>query len=516
MFLPRRELFKLAAAFSAGATIPAMPLGGLAETPDVHSSNAPGSETRSYEPSWNSLQQIATPKWLRDGKFGIYTHWGVYSVPAYGKNGTWYAHNIYTKPDSDDRKHHEATYGPLEKFGYKDFIPMFKGENFDPDAWAQLFQQAGARFAGPVAEHHDGFSMWDTKYSNWNAAKMGPKRDVVGELSKSVKKHDMKFLTAFHHAENWFYFPTWAGKYDVSDPAYEGLYGRRHAENALPDQQFLDVWKGKIVEVIEKYGPDVMWFDFGLRLIQEWYKKDMLAYYFNKAAREEREVTVTYKNHDLPPGVGIDDLELGQELELTYNEWITDTTVDSGSGWGYVKSAGFKTADELVTGLVDRVSKNGFLLLNVGPKPDGTIPEEAKERLLAMGKWLSINGEAIYDTTPWLIAGEGPTQLEKKGPFNEQNGIVYTPKDIRFTAKDNLLYATVLSWPGETATIKSLAPKGSTWAGLYPSEIASITMLGDGAELSWKFGTDVLVIQTPKNKPCDHAYVFKITRKKPF
>jgi len=393
---------------------------------------------------------------------------------------------------------------------------MFTGEKFDADAWAQLFKQAGARFAGPVAEHHDGFSMWDTKYSQWNAAKMGPKRDVVGELSKAIKKHDMKFLTAFHHAENWFYFPTWDKKYDVSDPAYAGLYGRRHAPEALPDKQFLDTWEGKIIEVIDKYGPDVMWFDFGLKLIHEWYKKDVLTYYFNKALGEHRDVTVTYKWHDLPPGVGIDDLELGQELDLTYNEWITDTTIDSGSGWGYVKAAGFKTSDELVTGLVDRVSKNGFLLLNVGPMPDGTIPDEAQGRLLAMGKWLSINGEAIYGTTPWLTPGEGPTQLEKKGAFNEKNGMVYTPEDIRFTANANILYATVLAWPGEAATIKSLVPKGSTWTGLYPSEIASVTMLGDGAELSWKFTADALVIQTPKNKPCDHAYIFKITRKKPF
>lgn len=142
------------------------------------------------------------PQWLRDGKFGIYTHWGVYSVPAFGKNGTWYAHNMYTNPESEERKHQEATYGPLDKFGYKDFIPMFTGKHFDADEWAELFKKAGARFAGPVAEHHDGFAMWNTKYSEWNAAKMGPKRDVLGELSRSIKQHGMKFLTAFHHLEH--------------------------------------------------------------------------------------------------------------------------------------------------------------------------------------------------------------------------------------------------------------------------------------------------------------------------
>lgn len=510
----RREMLSAGLVVSAGSLLPKVALADTSSRPEREDSTS--GVASQFQPNWSSLRTINVPSWLRNGKFGIYTHWGVYSVPAYGKNGTWYAHAIYTNPDSDERKHHEATYGPLEKFGYKDFIPMFTGKDFDPDAWAQLFKQAGARFAGPVAEHHDGFSMWDTKYSQWNAAKMGPKRDVVGELSKSIKRQNIKFLTAFHHAAHWFYFPTWDTRYDASNSAYAGLYGRSHAPEDLPDQQFLETWEGKIIEVIDKYGPDVIWFDFGLKLVHEWYKKDVLAYYFNKGLSDQKEVTVTYKWHDLVPGAGIDDLELGRELNLTYNEWITDTTIDSGSGWGYVKAAGFRSTDELVTGLVDRVSKNGFLLLNVGPKPDGTIPQEAKERLLEMGKWLSINGEAIYDTTPWMVAAEGPTKLEKEGAFNEKNGIIYTPEDIRFTARDNILYATVLSWPGEAAAIKSLVPKGNTWTGLYPSEIASISMLGDGTELSWKFTKDALVVQAPKNKPCDHAYVFKIIRKKPF
>ena len=210
----RRNLLKGGLALSAASL--ADNLGVAAE--QQHKQTLPASQR--FQPTWNSLRNLPIPQWLRDGKFGIYTHWGVYSVPAYGENGTWYAHNVYTRPKSDERKHHDATYGPLEKFGYKDFIPMFTGSRFDPDEWAELFKHAGARFAGPVAEHHDGFSMWDTKYSEWNAAKMGPKRNVVGELSKAIKAQGMKFLTAFHHAENWFYFPTWDTRYDVSDPRY--------------------------------------------------------------------------------------------------------------------------------------------------------------------------------------------------------------------------------------------------------------------------------------------------------
>ena len=469
-----------------------------------------------YEPSWNSLKNIKTPQWLRDGKFGIYTHWGVYSVPAQGPNCTWYAYNIYQKPDGPERKYQEANFGPLEKFGYKDFIPMFNGSKFNAEEWADLFEKSGARFAGPVAEHHDGFSMWDTKYSEWNAAKMGPKRDVVGELSKAIKKHGMKFVTAFHHAENWFYFPTWDKRYDCGDPKYSGLYGPIHEKGALPDKAFLDQWKGKIIEVIDKYDPDFVWFDFGLELVTDSYKKEMLAYYYNNAVAHNKEVVVSYKGHDLPPGAGLLDLELGQEADLTYYEWITDTSIDDGQGWGYVKGLGFKSVDNLIDNLVDRVSKNGYLLLNVGPKPDGTIPEEAKERLLAMGQWLKINGDAIYGTTSWVVPGEGPTKLESGGGFNEKNDLKYTGQDIRFTVKDNNLYATVLDWPGDKILIRSVAARGNTWAGLYPSEISSVTMLGDGKELKWEMTKEGLVINTPANRPCDYAYAFKIVRKRPF
>ena len=474
-----------------------------------------------FKPTWQSLRNARVPQWLRDGKFGIYTHWGAYSVPAFGKNGTWYSNKVYTKPDSPERKHHEATYGPLEKFGYKDFIPMFTGEKFNADEWADLFQKAGARFAGPVAEHHDGFAMWDAKWSEWNAAKMGPKRDVVGELSRAIKKRNMKFVTAFHHAENWFFFPTWDKRYDCGNPRYSGLYGEIHPMEAQPSKAFLEKWEGKVTEVIDKYEPDLIWFDYGLDIINEEYTKDLLAYFYNKAAAQHKEVTVTYKDHDLPPGVGINDLELGQEAELTYHEWITDTTIDNGSAWGYVKGQGFKTLDNLIDNLVDRVSKNGYLLLNVGPKPDGTIPEEAKELLLGMGKWLQVNGEAIYGTMPWIIAGEGPTRLDvtgskgTKAAFNEKNDLKYTGEDFRFTIKGNVLYATALDWPGERALIKSMTHKG-TRIGLYPSEIVSITMLGDGKPLKWDLTNEGLSIETPKTRPCDYAYVFKIVRKRPY
>jgi len=562
-----------------------------------------------YEATWESLREYNhVPKWLRDGKFGIYTLWGPYAVHAYGSNTTWYSHALYTEADSDARRHFERNFGKLTKhFGYKDLIPKFTAQKFDADEWAQLFEKAGAKFAGPVAEHHDGFAMWDTKYSEWNAANMGPKRDVVGELEKAIKARDMKFVTAFHHAANWGFFPVWDDRYDCANPKYSGLYGHQYQNGPMRTQAFLNEWYGKIIEVIDNYSPDFIWFDFDLDEIPEGYVKDFLAYYYNHAEAKDKEVVVTYKGNDLVPATGVRDLELGQEPKLTYHEWITDSTVDDRGAWGYADDLVFKSTNRLVDNLVDRVSKNGYLLLNVGPKADGTIPDTARDRLLEMGQWLEINGEAIYGASPWFIAGEGSTNLgETTGSgFNEAD-IVYTSKDIRFTVKDDTLYATFLAWPGDKAVIRTLRSEGEEqkkWAGdtnvetklklggkiieadiftfsfkkggvvdvvarpedlmenveieefegqyeqdgeivtmwladagrtatydgedfkmmppdrqtpryegFYTSEIKRITMLGDGRELKWKRTGRGLEIETPDEKPCEHAFVIKIER----
>jgi len=470
-----------------------------------------GESKQIYEPSWRSLKENPVPQWLKDAKYGIYTHWGPYAVHGIGPNGTWYSHNIYFDEDGEQRKHHETTYGPLEEFGYKDFIPMFKAQKFDAEEWAELFKKSGAQFAGPVAEHHDGFAMWDTRYSEWNAAKMGPKRDVVGELEKAIRKQGMKYMVAFHHAENWWFFPVWDERYDCSKEQYTGLYGQLHNKGEKPSKEFLDEWYGKIAEVVDKYLPDLIWFDFALGKMREDYRKRMLAHYYNKSRERGRDVTVTYKNHDLPPGVGIQDLELGKMSELTYHIWITDTSVDDQGAWSYVKAAGFKSVDTLVDNLVDRVSKNGLLLLNVGPKPDGTIPEEAQDRLLGIGEWLNLNGEAIYGTSSWMVYGEGPTKMQKGGAFSERGEAGgYTAKDIRFTVKSNVLYAICLAWPEDTVLIKSVVKNSNCI--LYDSEIKSIKMLGVDKELEWELTNEGLKIEPPDEKPCKHSFVFKIVR----
>jgi alpha-L-fucosidase len=345
--------------------------------------------------------------------------------------------------------------------------------------------------------------MWDSRVNEWNSVKMGPKRDVVGELEKAVRKQGMRFAATFHHSFNWWFFPTWNEEYDCSNPEYAGLYTRPHAEDERPDEEYLEKWKAKLVEVIDGYRPDLIWFDFGLGKIQEDYRKGILAYYYNKEGEWDRGVVVTYKGHDLPPGAGVVDLELGRMESLTYHEWITDTSVDDQGAWSHVRDAGYKSTERLVHNLVDRVSKNGHLLLNVGPRADGTIPEQAKERLLEMGKWLEVNGEAIYGTTPWLTHGEGPTKMEKGGAFNEGQEVRYTARDMRFTVKDDTLYAICLGLPGDQVSIESLKT-------LRESEIGSVRMLGVDRELEWSLGEEGLRIQTPDERPCEHAYVFKI------
>jgi alpha-L-fucosidase len=469
-----------------------------------------------YEPNWRSLRTHPTPQWFRDAKFGIYTHWGIYSVPAVGPNVSWYPHRMY-REGTPQYVHHVKTYGHPSEFGYKDFIPDFNGGRFDADAWAELFKRAGARFAGPVAEHHDGFALWDSAHTEWNAARMGPKRDVVGELAQAVRRQGMKFMVAMHHAENWWFFPHWRPDFDTADPQYAGIYGPPHnrdfpdenaewADQDKPSKAFLDVWKAKLVELVDKYEPDYIWFDFGLKSVHEQYKQDFLAYFYNKERAWGRGVVATYKWDNLPPGAAVLDIELGKMPEQTYHDWITDTTVDDGSAWGYMRNATYKSVPELVQYLVDNVSKNGYMLLNVGPKPNGEIPDEAQAILEGIGQWLQVNGEAIYDTVPWWVYGEGPTQMAEAGAFSEtKEKLAYTGQDIRFTVKGNVLYAICLAWPEKSFTIESVR-------NLYPGEVRSVEMLGSDGQLPWRMTGEGLVVERPDRKPCDHAYAFKITR----
>lgn len=461
-------------------------------------------KTKAYGPEWESLIQHPTPEWFKDAKFGIYFHWGIYSVPAY--ENEWYPRRMYMDEEHKQLKvnffqHHRETYGPQEHFGYKDFIPMFTAEKFNADEWVDLFVNSGAKYVGPVAEHHDGFAMWNSVLTDWDAFDMGPKRDIVGEIAAAARKRGLKFMVSFHHARNWKYYEP-AFKYDAKDPRFAGLYGMPHAPGTPESEDFLEDWLGKLVEVVDKYQPDYMWFDFGWREATfEPYKREYLAYYYNKAEEWGKDVVVSYKDDHLPVGAGVLDLERGRLDYLRKIYWITDTAIGKKS-WSYITKPDYKDVNTMVDNLIDRVSKNGNTLMNIAPRADGTIPDEQKERLLGIGKWLKLNGEAIYGTRHWYKYGEGPTQF-KGGGFIDGKALVYTNKDIRFTINGNTIYAIVLDWPEESVVVESFKEFDS-------NQIKSVTMLGVDGELDWEITTEGMKIQRPKKKPCENAYAFKI------
>jgi len=457
-----------------------------------------------YRASWDSLEKFKVPKWYEDAKFGIFIHWGVYCVPAF--DNEWYPRNMYLI-GNPVFEHHLETYGPQSKFGYKDFIPMFKAEKFNADQWAELFKKAGARYVVPVAEHHDGFPMYASDLTEWCAAKMGPKRDVVGELAAAVRKQGLHFGASSHRAEHWwFYNAGTTFDSDVNDPRYAGLYGPAQSDKVQPNRAHLDNWLARAAEIVDKYQPEIVWFDWWIEqpAFQPYLQK-FAAFYYNRAAEWKRAVAINYKNKAFPERAAVLDIERGQLNTLRPIFWQTDTSVGEKS-WGYIKDETFRTPQSLIDELVDIVSKNGCLLLNIGPKSDGTIPVEVRNILLDVGKWLSVNGEAIYATRPWKVYGEGPTKVVG-GSFKDTATSGYTAQDIRFTAKGNTLYAIALAWPEDgKLSIKSLA-SGSE---LTKREIKTVQMLGSKAQVKWTRSAEGLIVELPNEKPSGYPVALKI------
>jgi alpha-L-fucosidase len=469
-----------------------------------------------FRPDWESLQKYEAPEWYRDAKFGIFIHWGTYSVPAFSNE--WYPRLMYIE-GSPEYKHHIATYGTQDKFGYKDFIPKFKAEHFDPAAWAELFKKAGAKYVVPVAEHHDGFAMYDSGVSDWTAAKMGPHRDTTGELAKAVRAAGLHFGLSSHRVEhNFFLGPARTITSDVNDPQYAALYGPAHTWMMNPSgtplnndftyvsSAWANDWLARSAELVEKYHPDIVYFDWwiGQPSIRPNLTRFAAFYYNSSLKYGDRVGVINYKDYAMQDHSAVLDIERGQLGDMRPLPWQTDTSV-SNKSWGYIKDDTFKSPEFVVHQLIDIVSKNGNLLLNIGPRSDGTIPEEVQQVLVDVGAWLNTNGDAIYGTRPWRVYGEGPTKVAA-GSFHDTDTTHYTAEDFRFTAKGDVLYAIGLAWPtnGE-AVIHSLA----VTAGGEP--VQSVALLGSDARISFDQRPDGLHVHLPAQGPAKYAYAVSIT-----
>jgi alpha-L-fucosidase len=469
-----------------------------------------GARKGPFRPDWTSLKQYQSPAWYDNAKFGIFIHWGVFSVPAFGSE--WYSRNMY-QPGSKEYLHHIATYGPQAKFGYKDLVPLFTAPRFDPGAWAKLFREAGARYVVPVAEHHDGFALYDSQLSDWTAVKMGPRRDLIGDLSKAIRAQGLHFGLSSHRAEhNWFFDGGRSFDSDVNDPRYADLYGP--AQVRLPgkddgdvtndwtpvSQAWLDDWLARTTELIDRYDPDLIYFDWWIA--HPTYRgtlPTMLSYYYNHGAAKGG-VVVNYKLGAFPEGAGTLDIERGQLTGIHPTHWQTDTSVSNAS-WGYIENDTYKSPTFIIHMLADVVAKNGNLMLNIGPRADGSIPDTERNILLTIGKWLRVNGEAIYDSTPWRTYGEGPTEVVG-GTFQDIKTKPYTSEDFRFTVRDGALYAIELGWPqGGEAVIHSLKPADG---------VRAVTLLANGRKVPFEQRDDGLHLRLPAKPVGEHAWVYRI------
>lgn len=386
-------------------------------------------------------------------------------------------------------RRHEAMYGPLTEFGYHDFIPMFKAERFNAEEWATLFFESGARFAGIVGEHHDGFSMWASEHTPFNVKDMGPRRDVLGEIEKAVKGRGMKFFVSLHHENNYTYVkvkPHWA----ANNPKYQKLYGC-----LMPHNEWLEMWLNKCNEVVSKYSPDIVYFDAWMDQIPEKYKLNFLSNYFNLADKQGKDVVVTYKNEDLPRSIAMLDHEMRKTAVMDSEPWLCDFTIADGyhRSWGYVKGMQVMSHKDIIHMLIKIVSNNGCLLLNLSPMSDGTFPQNQKDVVANVGVWLWSYGESIYDTRPYVI------QMETL-----ENGT-----EVYFTRKENSVYAIMLNWPGNglSLDIKSLGKK------ILGKDVTKATLLSVKRNYDCPIiqHNDKLEITIPNNarRPSDVASVIR-------
>ena len=454
-------------------------------------------------PTWDSLKaHYRVPDWYAAAKFGLFMHWGLYDVPAHGSE--WYEKHMY----GPFAQWHTEHFGPIDRFGYKDFIPKFTAAKFDPDAWADLFKKSGAKFIIPTAQHHDGFALWASDgAAPWNAGVMGPKRDLIGDLCKAVRARGLKFGVSNHGIENFqFVNPSkevaallQAAHADVYDPKYQDFYHVMDRSDAACEK-FLVNWAARNVELIDKYQPDVLWFDNGIdQRYLDPLKLWLAAYYYDRAATWGKQVTLNTKKAAYAPA-GTNTATIGSVIDfekiggrspsgIRTGTWDVDEPI--GSTWGYTTGERISSAANVVPKLIDTASKNGTLLLNLSPEADGTLNRPQQDTLWGVGKWLDTNGEAIYGTHSWVKFGEGGGRGSR------------TPT-VRFTVKGDDLYAIVVgAWPTGPVTVASL--------GTAAGHVAGVTLLGADGPLKFTQDTAGLTVTFPPTPPCKFAYALKVT-----
>lgn len=474
-----------------------------------------------YKDDWETMLEHKVPEWYQNAKLGIFIHWGPYSVAEF--DNVWYPRLMYqegkiSNSNNNCFKFHEETFGKHKEFGYKDFVPLFKAEKFNPSEWLDLFEEAGARFVMPVAEHHDGFQMYDSNLSDWCSTKMGPMRDVVADIKDEVEKRGMHLATATHRAEHyWFMSPAKNFDSDMEEnPPYSHIYWPsikdpfdtlQDVDTKEPiDVLFMEDWLVRTCELADKYQPSIMYFDWWIQVADmRPYLKKFAAYYYNRALEWGKDVTINYKNDAFMHSVGVKDIERGQLSGISPRFWQNDTSTAKNS-WCYAIGNDYKEADELICDLVDIVSKNGSLLLNVGPRGDGSIGKEDTQILKEIGKWMKVNSEAIYDTTHWRKYGEGPT-VTQEGHRTDTLRKGFTSEDFRFTFKKNALYVFSMKWPEDgVVRIKTLAREGRTFNAI----IKSVEVLGATQKADFVLCDEHLSVMCDGVKPTNQPVCIKI------
>ena len=456
-----------------------------------------------YEPTWESLDTHPVPEWYHDAKLGIFVHWGVYSVPAWAPTDAeiggdhaspyaeWYPYYMYDE-DSPTHAYHVAEYG--EDVEYDDFIREWNATEWDPAEWADLFADVGARYVVLTGEHHDGFPLWDTHYTKYSAAQMGPERDLVGDLAAAVRDRGLRFGASYHANYN-YYQPGFEGRFGHPDYAAGPLRG----EESRPGPEYVDFMNAKYRELIRRYDPDILWFDTPNAESDHLRAKELMADFYNRAAERGRDVVVNDRAATDAVGGTIDPEDPGETHgdfitpEYATLDRVTERKWEACRGLGH--SFGYNRAEDesdhidpadLVRTFVDIVAKNGNLLLNVGPRADGTIPDPQRERLEALGDWLTVNGEAVFGTRPWTVAEDG------------ESGV-----PVRYTWRDGVLYAMALAWPDDQLTLGVPAHTRSV-----PGDATLLTD-GGGRACGTSTQRETVTVSLPERPDHEYAYVVR-------